>query len=309
LLFMHLENTFYGGKGMKNYIVNALAFGGTVRALAANTTEMVGVAAKCHTLSYLATAALGRTMTGAAMMARLLKGEKDVLTLQIKGDGPLGGIVVVADSSGNLRGYVNEPHVELPLTEEGKLDVAWGVGLNGYLNVIKDMGMKEPYVGYVRLVSGEIAEDITYYLAFSEQVPSAVALGVLIDASGKLISSGGFMIQLMPDAQEEAIIFLEQRIKKLSPISSLLAEGKSPEQVLEIIFEGKDLKFIDKAECRYSCNCSRERMERNLISLGAKELQDLIDEQHEAELHCHFCNSKYNFTENELKELLMFALK
>lgn len=289
---------------MEDYIVRATAAGGAVRAFAVDNTGMTAKAAQVHSMTPVTAAALGRSMAAAAMMAKTLKGEKDTITLQIKGDGPLGGIVVVSDSDANVRGYVYNPEVDIPLNSAGKLDVSAAVGKDGYLNVIKDFGLKEPYIGYVRLVSGEIAEDIAYYYAFSEQVPTVVALGVLISPDGSVMHAGGFILQLLPDADEEVVKRLEQRIAELPPVTTMLQEGKKPEDILEIIFEGKELKITDISPCTYTCNCSRERMERNLISLGREELKKLADEQDGAELQCHFCNSRYFFTRDELLELI-----
>ncbi len=289
---------------MEDYIVRATAAQGTVRAVAAVTTNMVREARNIHELSPLASVALGRTMTAAALMSTFLKGTKDTLTLQIKGDGPLGGIVVVSDSNANVRGYVHNPLVHLPLNENGRYDVAGAIGKNGYLNVIKDLGLKEPYIGYVKLISGEIAEDITYYFASSEQIPSAVALGVLTNSEDLIQSAGGFIIQLMPDAEENTISNIEKKISTLPSLTKLLSEGKTPEDILELVLGEMNLKIGDKTSCQYKCNCSRERMERGLVSLGKDEIESMIKEQHGAETCCHFCNSKYQFSENDLVSLL-----
>jgi molecular chaperone Hsp33 len=289
---------------MEDYIVRATAAEGAVRVLAAVTTRMVSEASKVHGLAPVAAAALGRTMTAAALMSTSLKSTKDTLTIQIKGEGPLGGIVVVSDVNANVRGYVYNPEVDLPLNHYGKLDVAGAIGPNGYLNVIKDMGLKEPYIGYVELVSGEIAEDLTYYFANSEQIPSVVALGVLINPDGSVASAGGYIIQLLPDAGEDIIEYLEERLCTVPSISAMLADGKAPEDVMEILLGEKGLKIAGTSPCRYQCNCSRDRMERNMLSLGRNEIQAIIDEQKEAELQCHFCNTRYQFTEEELVQLI-----
>lgn len=286
----------------KDYIIRATAAKGTVRAFAAVTTGLVEKASEIHGLSPIATAALGRTLTAAAMMSKMLKGEKDKLTIQIKGDGPLGGIVVVSDSNANVRGYVNNPIVDLPLNERGKLDIRTAVGF-GYINVIKDMGLKEPYIGFADLVSGEIADDLTYYFATSEQVPSTVALGVLLNAGG-VKSAGGFIIQLMPDAEEETVEKLEKRLIGFPPISGLLSEGASPEQILDMLLEEMEPKIIEKVPCYYKCNCSRERMERNLLSIGKEDLLEILEDGKGAELECHFCNTKYNFSHEDIEVLL-----
>ncbi|MFA6309557.1 MAG: Hsp33 family molecular chaperone HslO [Clostridia bacterium] len=289
---------------MKDYIVRATAAGGTVRVFAAVTTNMVEKARITHDLSPVATAALGRTLTAIAMMSLMLKNESDTITLQIKGDGPLGGIITVADGASKIRGYVNNPKVFIPLNNEGKLDVASAVGKKGYLNLIRDMGLKEPYIGFVDLISGEIAEDISYYFAHSEQIPTALALGVLVDTDESVISAGGYLIQLMPDADEGLINYIENTIRAIPSITEMISYGETPETIMEILFGEKDLIISDRTETEYVCSCSREKMERNLISLGVKEIQDIIDEQHSAELVCHFCNSTYNFNETELKKLV-----
>ncbi|MCX7710199.1 MAG: Hsp33 family molecular chaperone HslO [Clostridia bacterium] len=289
---------------MEDYIVRATAAEGTIRAVAAITTEMVNEARNIHGLSPVASAALGRTMTAAALMSMSLKNPKDVLTLQVKGDGPLGGIVVVTDTFANVRGYVYNPEVSIPLNEYGKLDVGSAVGREGYLNVIKDLGLKEPYVGYVKLVTGEIGDDLAYYYASSEQVPSVVSLGVLVNSDESIANAGGFIIQLMPGAGDDIIDFLEAKINEIPPVTKLLSEGKSPEDILQLILGEKEMRFIDSMGCRYLCNCSRERMERAIISLGREEIKNIIEEQHGAELHCHFCNEKHHFSEEDLKKIL-----
>ncbi|WP_010245894.1 Hsp33 family molecular chaperone HslO [Acetivibrio cellulolyticus] len=289
---------------MEDYVIRATAAEGTVRAIAAITTNMVKDAMNIHGLSPLASVALGRTMTAASLMSTFLKGSKDTLTIQIKGDGPLGGIVVVSDSSANVRGYVHNPLIYLPLNENGKYDVAGAIGSNGYLNVIRDLGLKEPYIGYVDLVTGEIAEDIAYYFASSEQVPSVVALGVLTNSEEFILSSGGFIIQLMPGADENTISLIEEKISGIPSVTKLLSEGKTPEDILELILGDMNLKIGEKAPCKYQCNCTRERMERNIMSLGKNEIMSMVEEQHGAETQCYFCNSKYQFSEKELLDLI-----
>lgn len=288
---------------MKDYIVRATAAQGTIRAFATSTTELVDKATKVHGLSPIATAALGRTLTAAGMMSRMLKGENDKLTIQIKGDGPLGGIVVTSDSSANVKGYVYNPNVDLPLNERGKLDIRTAVGY-GYINVIKDMGLKKPYIGFSDLVSGEIADDLTYYFATSEQVPSTVALGVLVDANG-VRSAGGFIIQLMPGADEDTIEKLENRLIGFPPVSKLLSQGTTPEEILEMLLDEMDPKIIEKVPCKFECNCSKERMERNLLSIGKNDLLEILEDGQGAELQCHFCNTKYNFTHQDIEKLII----
>lgn len=288
---------------MEDYILRATAAGGTVRVFAALTTQMAEEARKTHGLYPVACAALGRTMTAAAMMSLTMKGAKDTMTVQFSGTGPLGGLVVVTDSEANVRGYVHNPEVELPLKKNGKLDVGGAVG-RGRLTVIKDMGLKEPYIGHVNIVTGEIAEDLTAYYAYSEQVPTAMALGVLVDVDGSVINSGGYMIQIMPGAEETTINTIEKRISEVPPVSAMLSENMSLEEILQEILGDIELKLGEKSECHYKCNCSRERMERNIYSLGPKELQDILDEIGEAEAQCHFCNKKYVFSGQDLTDMI-----
>ncbi|ACL77194.1 Hsp33 family molecular chaperone HslO [Ruminiclostridium cellulolyticum] len=292
---------------MGDYIVRMTAAQGTVRAFGAMTTEMVGQAAEIHGLSPIATAALGRTMTAAGMMSKMLKGENDKLTIQLKGDGPLGGIVVVSDSKANVRGYVHNPNVYLPLNERGKLDIRTAMGY-GYINVIRDMGLKEPYIGLSQLVSGEIADDLTYYFATSEQVPSTVALGVLIDATG-VIGAGGFIVQMMPGAEEETVATLEKRLIGFPSVSKLISEGTTPEQILNMLLEGMEPKIVETVPCSFKCNCTRERMERNLISIGKKDLLEIFEDGKGAELQCHFCNTKYNFSHQDIENIVKENVK
>jgi molecular chaperone Hsp33 len=289
---------------MEDYIITATAAGTTVRTFVAVTTNMVSNALATHALTPVTTAALGRTISAAALMSKMLKSEKDSLTIQIKGDGPIGGIVVVSDMYANVKGYVYNPEVNLPLKENGKLDVSGAVGKKGYMNVIRDLGLKEPYIGFVDLVSGEIGEDLAYYYALSEQVPTVVSLGVLIDTDGSVLNAGGFIIQLMPDADEKIISYIENTIASIPSISGLLSSGETPEGILDIIFGEKDLKIIEKSPCKYQCNCSKDRMERNIISLGKEEILSIIEQQQGAEVECHFCNKKYLFTKDELLALI-----
>lgn len=288
---------------MKDYIVRATAAKGTVMAFAAITTNMAEKARKTHDMSSDATVALGKALTATTMISAMLKNNDDRMTLQIRGDGPLGGIVTVGDKELNIKGYVFNPKTDIPL-KDGKIDTAGAIGQNGYLNIIKDMGLKEPYIGYVDLVSGEIAEDLTYYFAHSEQIPTAISLGVMVNKDGSVINSGGYIIQLMPDADENLINYIENTIQSIPGITELLSYGETPEIILDLIFGEKELKISQKTECKFICNCSREKMERNLMSLGAKELKEIIEEQHSAEICCHFCNTKYIFNEEELRSLV-----
>ena len=288
---------------MNDYIIRATAANDQIRAFAAVTTEMVETAREHHNTSPVATAALGRLLTAGAMMGSMMKGEKDVLTLQIKAGGPLQGITVTADSQGNVKGYVGNPDICIPANSKGKLDVAGAVG-PGFLTVIKDMGLKEPYSGQVMLQTCEIAEDLTYYFATSEQVPSAVGLGVLMNKNNTVRQAGGFIVQLMPFAEEEVISRLEQNVQKINSVTNLLEEGHTPESLLEKVLEGFDMQINEKMDTRFHCNCSKERVAKALISIGRKELNEMIQEGKPIEMNCHFCNTNYNFTVEELKEIL-----
>ena len=288
---------------MNDYIIRATAANDQIRAFAAVTTEMVETAREHHNTSPVATAALGTLLTAGAMMGSMMKGEKDVLTLQIKAGGPLQGITVTADSQGNVKGYVGNPDVCIPANSKGKLDVAGAVG-PGFLTVIKDMGLKEPYSGQVMLQTCEIAEDLTYYFATSEQVPSAVGLGVLMNKNNTVRQAGGFIVQLMPFAEEEVISRLEQNVQKINSVTNLLEEGHTPESLLEKVLEGFDVQINEKMDTRFRCNCSKERVAKALISIGRKELNEMIQEGKPIEMNCHFCNTNYNFTVEELKEIL-----
>lgn len=288
---------------MKDYIIRAIAANDQIRAFAAVTTETVEEARKDHNTSPVATAALGRLLTAGAMMGTMMKGDRDILTLQIKAGGPLEGITVTADSKGRVKGYVGNPNVCIPANSKGKLDVAGAVGV-GFMNVIKDMGLKEPYVGQVALQTSEIAEDLTYYFATSEQVPSAVGLGVLMNKDNTVRQAGGFIVQLMPFAEESTIAKLEENVQKITSVTSLLEEGHTPESLLEKVLDGFDMEINEKIPTEFYCNCSRERVEKALISIGRKELNEMIQEGKPIEMNCHFCNHNYEFTVEELKEIL-----
>ena len=287
----------------EDYIVRASAADGQIRVFAATTKDLVEKARKIHGTSPVATAALGRLLTGATMMGSMMKGRSEVLTVQVMGDGPIGSLTVTANSMARVKGFVQNPEVMLPASAEGKLDVGGAVG-NGMLRVIKDLGLKEPYVGETELISGEIAEDLTVYFATSEQTPSSVALGVLMNRDNTVAQAGGFIIQLMPDATEEVISHLEQKLTEVTSVSGLLAEGMTPEEILEYIFAGFDLKLLDKIPTSYYCNCSKERVEKALISIGAKELNAMIADGEPITMNCHFCDKSYTFSVDELKELV-----
>lgn len=291
---------------MSDYMIRAIAAGGQIRAFAATTKEMVEYARGAHNTSPVATAALGRLLTGGIMMGAMMKGEEDLLTLKIQGDGPLRGLTVTADSHGNAKGYVFHPEVMLPPNAKGKLDVGGALG-SGVLNVVKDIGLKEPYVGQTMLVSGEIAEDLTYYFAASEQTPSSVALGVLMNKENTVRQAGGFILQLLPGASEEIIGALEAKLAALSPVTTLLEEGKTPEVILEDIIGGFGLEIFERMPVQFVCNCSQRKIEKALISVGKKELQEMISDGQTIEVNCHFCNKRYPVTTEALKELLAQA--
>ena len=291
-----------------DYIVRATAADGQIRAFAATTRETVETARQDHNTSPVATAALGRLLTAGAMMGVMMKGDKDLLTLRIHAGGPLNGITVTADSKGNVKGYVGNPNVILHANDKGKLDVAGAVGV-GFMNVIKDMGMKEPYVGQTILVSGEIAEDLTYYYATSEQTPSSVALGVLMNKENTVRQAGGFIIQLLPGAEEATIAALEKTIGELEPVTTMLNKGMTPEDILELILGQFGLEILDKMPIQFTCNCTKSRVEKALISIGGKELQEMIDEGKSIEVNCQFCNKHYEFSVDELKKLYEKAKK
>lgn len=287
---------------MSNELVRAIAANAQIRAFACNTREMAEDARRAHNTSPVVTAALGRLLSAGAMMGSMLKGDKDLLTLQVKGDGPMRGLTVTADAKGCVKGYPIVPDVIVPANALGKLDVGGAIG-KGTLSVIKDMGLKEPYVGQTQLQTGEIAEDLTYYFAASEQVPSAVGLGVLMNKDNTVRQAGGFIIQLMPFAEEGVIARLEENLAKVASVTALLEEGKSPAGMLQVLLDGMDPEITDTSEVFFRCNCSKERIERVLISLGKEELSDMIQEGETIEVNCQFCNKSYSFTVDELKTL------
>lgn len=287
---------------MADYMVRATAANAQIRAFACTTKNIAETARAVHGTSPVVTAALGRLLTAGCMMGSMLKGEKDLLTLQVSGDGPMKGMTVTADANGNVKGYANEPVVILPANSVGKLDVSGAVG-KGFLNVIKDLGLKEPYVGQINLQTGEIADDLTYYFATSEQVPSSVGLGVLMERDNTVKQAGGFIVQLMPFAEEEVIAKLEENLAKVNSVTALLDAGNTPEHILEILLEGLEVEFTDKSDVRFFCNCGKERVERALISIGAADLQEMIDDGEDIHVNCHFCNKDYTFTVDELKAM------
>jgi len=288
---------------MEDHIVSALAAGQQIRAFGCTSRELVEEARSLHNTSPVMSAALGRTLTAAAMMGSMMKGDKDILTIQIKSAGPAKGITVTADSKANVKGYAIDPGVVIPAKPNGKLDVSGAVG-PGTLRVIKDLGLKEPYVGEVDLQTGEIAEDITYYFAASEQIPSSVGLGVRMNRDNTVRRAGGFIIQLMPDASDDDISVIENNLKGLKSVTEMLDSGMTPEDILSEVLKGLDVRFNDRYDTAYKCDCSEERVERALISLGEKEIAALIKENKDAEIHCDFCEKDYIFGPDRLKEIL-----
>ncbi|WP_248929075.1 Hsp33 family molecular chaperone HslO [Paenibacillus hamazuiensis] len=286
---------------MQDYLIRATALQGQVRAFAVRSTEVVGELTRRHQMTPTAAAALGRTASAALMMGAMLKGEEK-LTVQVKGGGPIGQIVVDANAAGEVRGYADNPQVDLPLNAVGKLDVAGAVGTDGFLYIVKDLGLKEPYRGSVPIVSGELAEDFTYYFAKSEQTPSVVALGVLVDIDYSIKASGGFIIQLLPGCTDEQIAEIERQLSQIQSVTSMIDRGDTPEEILRRILP--DVQVMDRMDVAFRCKCSRERVEQTLISLGREELESILTDEGQAEVHCHFCNERYRFNSSELEELI-----
>ena len=293
---------------MKDYIVRATAANAQIRAFACSTREMVEHARSAHNTSPVVTAALGRLMTAGAMMGSMMKGEKDVLTLQIHGGGPVKGLTVTADSHGNVKGYALVPDAMVPPNAKGKLDVGGVIGL-GFMNVIKDLGLKEPYVGQTVLQTGEIGDDLTYYFVTSEQVPSSVGLGVLMEKDNTVRQAGGFIIQLMPFAEESVIVKLEENLSKISSVTTMLDAGNNPKQMLELVLEGFDIEFTDELDTQFYCDCSKQKVSKALIAVGKKDLKEMIEDDKEIEVNCHFCSKHYVFSVEELEELYKRAVK
>ncbi|MCP3747965.1 Hsp33 family molecular chaperone HslO [Paenibacillus sp. A3M_27_13] len=282
-------------------LIRGTAMNGRVRAFAVRTTQLVEELRRRHDTYPTATAALGRTLTAGAIMGSMLKG-KERLTIQVKGDGPIGQIVVDANAVGEVRGYVTEPHVHLPSNSMGKLDVAGAVGTEGFIHIIKDLGLKEPYRGSTPIISGELGEDFTYYFAKSEQTPSAVGLGVLVDTDNTVIVAGGFIIQLLPGLNDDEITAIENAVSSIPPVTALLDQGLELDEMLRWMLP--DVRILDELDIHFQCECSRERVEKTLISLGESELEQLIEEEGQAEVVCHFCNEAYQFNKDELQNLL-----
>lgn len=289
---------------MSDYIVRATAANKQIRAFAINSREIVERARQVHNTSPVATAALGRLLSVSAMMGSMSKGDKDLLTIMMRGDGPIKGITVTADSKANVKGYPGNPNVIIPPNYAGKLDVGAAIGY-GELTVIKDMGLKEPYVSNTPLNTSEVAEDLTYYFAKSEQIPSAVALGVLMEKDNTVKQAGGFIIQLMPFTDDATIDALEKKISEITSVTDMLEKGMSPEDILEYVLgDLGELEILQKIPTQYACNCSKERVSKAIISIGRKDIQEMIDEDQEIEVNCHFCNKHYKFSVEELESFL-----
>lgn len=289
---------------MSDYLVKSLAFDGQIRAYAVDATETVSTAQKLHDTWSAASAALGRSLVGTLLLASASLQGDETMTVKINGNGPVGGIVVDGNANGTVKGYVQNPHVHLPLNDKHKIDVKGAVGTEGFLAVTKDLGLKESFTGQVPLVSGELGEDFTYYLAKSEQIPSSVGLSVFVNSDNSIETAGGFMIQVMPGAKEETISQIEKRLAEIPMVSEMMRDGKKPEDILNEILGAENVKVLDKMPVSYHCDCSRERFLGVLTSLPADQLQEMADEDHGAEAVCHFCGKKYQFTEDELRKII-----
>jgi molecular chaperone Hsp33 len=285
-----------------DYLIKALAYNGQVRAYAAKTTETISEAQKRHQTWPTASAALGRAMTAGVMMGSMLKGNAK-LTIKVEGGGPIGAILVDSNSKGEVRGYVTNPQTHFELNNKGKLDVARAVGTEGNLTIVKDLGLKDHFSGQVPIVSGELGEDFTYYLVTSEQIPSSVGVGVLVNPDNTILASGGFIIQLLPGTDDETITKIEERLSKIDPISKLIQRGLTPEEILEEVLGQGNVKILEKQLVKFQCQCSKERIENAVVSLGEEEIQSMIDEEGQAEAQCHFCNEVYLLTREDLEEL------
>ena len=284
-------------------IVRCISQEGDLTVMAVNSTDMVARAHEIHSTSKVASAALGRLLTAASMMGAVLKGKDSSITLRMNGGGPVGSVIAVSDSEGNVRGYIGDAGVELPLNAKGKLDVSGAIGTDGFVTVIKDLGMKEPYIGQTPIVTGEIAEDITSYFASSEQTPTVCALGVLVSSETKeIITAGGFIIQLLPTAMEDTIEKVERCIKDIEPVTQMLTSGMSPEDICRRVLKGFDLEFLDTSKPEYRCTCSKERVSKALVSIGKEGLMEMAQEK-STEVSCHFCDKKYVFTPEEILKL------
>lgn len=290
---------------MKDYLIRGMDKLGRVRIFVATTTNLVEESRRIHNTSPTATAAVGRTLTASTMMGAMMKNEQDVLTLKISGDGPIGKIYVVANNKGQVKCDVDFPMADVPSTANGKLDVGTLVGKEGTITVVMDLGLKEPYVGQSSIITGEIAEDLANFYMVSEQTPSAVSLGVLVDTDISCIAAGGYIIQVLPGILDEEITIIEEALSTIEPVSKMIAEGLTPEEIMERILGKFDMEVLDTMDLEYNCDCSREKIEKVIISLGRKEIEDIIEEDGQAEVVCHFCNTKYQFEKDELMQLLV----
>ena len=293
---------------MGDYMVRATAANAQVRAFAVTTKELVETARQAHNTSPVVTAALGRLLTAGVMMGSMLKGDDDLLTLQVRGDGPVRGLTVTANAKGEVKGYATVPDVILPANAKGKLDVGGAVG-RGTLSVIRDLGLKEPYVGQTALVTGEIGDDLTYYFANSEQVPSSVGLGVLMEKDNTVRCAGGFIVQVMPFVEEQVLVRLEENISKIHSVTALLEQGHTPESLLQEVLKGMDIEITDTLPTAFACDCSKEKIEKAIVSIGERDIKEMIAEGKDIEVKCHFCNTAYTFTVEELEKLLHHAKK
>lgn len=288
---------------MSDYLVRGLGFNGSVRAFAVDSTETVGEAQRRHMMWPTASAALGRAMTGGVMLGAMLKGA-DKVTIKFEGGGPVGALLVDSNAKGGVRGYASNPQTHFDLNKQGKLDVSRAVGTDGMMSVVKDLGMRDNFTGQTPIVSGEIAEDFTYYFAASEQVPSSVGLGVLVDTDNSILSAGGFIIQLMPNTDDETITKIEERLSNIEPVSKMIQRGLSPEEILEAVLGEGNVQILDKMPVNFDCNCSKDRFATAILGLGEKEIQDMIDEDGMAEAQCHFCLETYQYSKEELESFI-----
>ena len=288
---------------MSDYLVRGLGFNGSVRAFAVDSTKAVGEAQRRHMMWPTASAALGRAMTGGVMLGAMLKGD-DKVTVKFEGGGPIGALLVDSNAKGGVRGYVSNPQTHFDLNAQGKLDVSRAVGTNGMMSVVKDLGMRDNFTGQTPIVSGEIAEDFTYYFATSEQVPSSVGLGVLVDTDNSILAAGGFVIQLMPNTDDETITKIEERLSGIEPVSHMIQRGLTPEEILEAVLGKENVQILDKMPVHFDCNCSKDRFATAILGLGKKEIQDMIDEDGMAEAQCHFCLETYHYSKEELETFI-----
>lgn len=288
---------------MSDYLVRGLGFNGSVRAFAVDSTKAVGEAQRRHMMWPTASAALGRAMTGGVMLGAMLKGD-DKVTIKFEGGGPIGALLVDSNANGGVRGYVSNPQTHFDLNAQGKLDVSRAVGTNGMMSVVKDLGMRDNFTGQTPIVSGEIAEDFTYYFATSEQVPSSVGLGVLVDTDNSILAAGGFIIQLMPNTDDETITKIEERLSGIEPVSHMIQRGLTPEEILEAVLGKENVQILDKMPVHFECNCSKDRFATAILGLGEKEIQEMIDQDGMAEAQCHFCLETYHYSKEELETFI-----